>query len=113
MSKRESLPSVAAYYADLLRWQPIMENPAKYFSTPPVNEILAFLEATRIVLDEGRLHAIHVRHDPIDIFNAVGPDRFESEFGQIQFERDGTGSVTRMLASSGRVRNLRFERVDW
>jgi CubicO group peptidase (beta-lactamase class C family) len=67
----------------------------------------------RVVLEEGRLRAIHVRHDPIDIFDPVGPDRFESEFGQIQFERDGAGTVTRMLASSGRVRNLRFERVEW
>jgi CubicO group peptidase (beta-lactamase class C family) len=66
-----------------------------------------------VVVVEGRLQAIHVRHDPIDIFDPVGPDRFESEFGQIQFERDGTGTVTRMLVSSGRVRNLRFERVVW
>jgi aspartate aminotransferase-like enzyme len=53
MSKRSALGSVPAYYADLLRWKPIMANPALYFSTPPVNEIVALLEATRIILDEG------------------------------------------------------------
>ena len=53
MEKREALGSVPAYYADLLRWKPIMDNPALYFSTPPVNEIVALLEATRIVVDEG------------------------------------------------------------
>ena len=68
---------------------------------------------TVVIEDEGRLHAVHVRHDPLDIFDPVGPDRFESEFGQVQFERDGAGTVTRMLVSSGRVRNLRFERVGW
>ena len=53
MDKRRALESVPAYYADLLRWKPIMDNPALYFSTPPVNEIVALLEATRIVVDEG------------------------------------------------------------
>jgi aspartate aminotransferase-like enzyme len=53
MAKRESLESVPAYYADLLRWRPVMDNPSLYFSTPPVNEVVALLEATRIILDEG------------------------------------------------------------
>ncbi len=53
MEKRRSLGRVPAYYADLLRWLPIMQDPAKYFSTPCVNEIRAFAEGTRIVLEEG------------------------------------------------------------
>jgi alanine-glyoxylate transaminase/serine-glyoxylate transaminase/serine-pyruvate transaminase len=53
MDKRAALESVPAYYADLLRWKPIMDNPALYFSTPPVNEIVALLEATRIIVGEG------------------------------------------------------------
>jgi len=53
MEKRRSLPAVPAYYSDLLRWLPIMNDPAKYFSTPCVNEVRAFAEATRIVLEEG------------------------------------------------------------
>jgi len=53
MEKRKSMASIPAYYADLLRWLPIMQDPAKYFSTPCVNEIRAFYEATLIVLEEG------------------------------------------------------------
>lgn len=53
MAKRRSLKSVRAYYADILRWLPVMEDPRQYFSTPCVNEIRAFYEATRMVLEEG------------------------------------------------------------
>jgi aspartate aminotransferase-like enzyme len=53
INKRRKLARVKAYYADLLRWLPVMENPNRYFSTPCVNEIRAFYEATRIVLEEG------------------------------------------------------------
>jgi len=62
MEKRRSLASVPAYYSDLLRWLPIMHDPAKYFSTPCVNEIRAFAEATRIVLEEG-IEERFERHD--------------------------------------------------
>lgn len=53
MEKRNRLPAVPAYYSDLLRWLPVMKDPAKYFSTPCVNEVRAFAEATRIVMEEG------------------------------------------------------------
>jgi alanine-glyoxylate transaminase/serine-glyoxylate transaminase/serine-pyruvate transaminase len=53
MLKREKMESISAYYADLLRWLPIMKDPSKYFSTPCVNEIRAFNESTRIILEEG------------------------------------------------------------
>ncbi len=53
LDKRKTMPSVPAYYSDLLRWLPIMKDPTKYFSTPCVNEIRAFYESTRIVLEEG------------------------------------------------------------
>lgn len=53
MRKRQSMKSIAAYYSDLLRWLPIMKDPSKYFSTPCVNEMRAFYESTKIVLEEG------------------------------------------------------------
>lgn len=62
MEKRRSLASIPAYYSDLLRWLPIMHDPAKYFSTPCVNEIRAFAEATRIILEEG-IEERFERHD--------------------------------------------------
>jgi len=66
LAKRRSLPSIPAYYSDLLRWLPIMNDPARYFSTPCVNEIRSFAEGTRIVLEEGienrfRRHALFAR----------------------------------------------------
>ena len=53
LEKRKTMPRIPAYYADLLRWLPIMKDPAKYFSTPCVNEIRAFYESTLIILEEG------------------------------------------------------------
>ncbi len=62
MEKRRSLASVPAYYSDLLRWLPVMHDPTKYFSTPCVNEIRAFYEGTRLIMEEG-LEARFARHD--------------------------------------------------
>ena len=62
MEKRRSLAAIPAYYSDVLRWLPIMHDPSKYFSTPCVNEMRAFAEATRIILEEG-LDERFERHD--------------------------------------------------
>ena len=53
MAKRRGLASVPAYYSDILRWLPVMKDPTRYFSTPCVNEIRAFREGTKIMLEEG------------------------------------------------------------
>jgi len=53
MEKRRKIKAIPAYYSDLLNWLPIMNDPSKYFSTPCVNEIRAFYESTKIVLEEG------------------------------------------------------------
>jgi len=53
IKKRERMKSIPAFYSDLLNWLPIMRDPSKYFSTPCVNEIRAFLEGTKIMLEEG------------------------------------------------------------
>ena len=62
MDRRRALASIPAYYSDILRWLPVMRDPAKYFSTPCVNEIRAFREGTRIILEEG-LEARFRRHE--------------------------------------------------
>jgi alanine-glyoxylate transaminase/serine-glyoxylate transaminase/serine-pyruvate transaminase len=62
MEKRRKLESIPAYYSDLLRWLPVMRDPTKYFSTPCVNEIRAFCEGTRVVLEEGMEERFE-RHD--------------------------------------------------
>ncbi|MBN2408808.1 MAG: alanine--glyoxylate aminotransferase family protein [Candidatus Aminicenantes bacterium] len=62
MEKRKGMGAIPAYYSDLLRWLPVMKDPARYFSTPCVNEIRAFYESTRIVLEEG-LEQRFLRHE--------------------------------------------------
>ncbi|MDH4197413.1 MAG: alanine--glyoxylate aminotransferase family protein [Candidatus Aminicenantes bacterium] len=64
MARRRGLGSIPAYYADILRWLPIMKEPAKYFSTPCVNEIRSFREALRLVLEEGMEERFR-RHEAI------------------------------------------------
>jgi aspartate aminotransferase-like enzyme len=64
MQKRQSMERVPGYYADIMRWLPIMKDPSKYFSTPCVNEIRAFTEATRIMQDE-TMPARFARHQKI------------------------------------------------
>jgi len=53
LNKRKALPSIQAYYGDILNWLPVMKDPSQYFSTPCVNEIRAFYEGTRVMLEEG------------------------------------------------------------
>jgi len=53
MERRRSMEEIPAYYSDVLNWLPIMKDPSKYFSTPCVNEIRAFYEGTKIILEEG------------------------------------------------------------
>jgi alanine-glyoxylate transaminase/serine-glyoxylate transaminase/serine-pyruvate transaminase len=62
MEKRRGMTAIPAYYSDLLRWLPIMHDPSKYFSTPCVNELRAFAEGTRIILEEG-IEDRFERHD--------------------------------------------------
>jgi aspartate aminotransferase-like enzyme len=61
MEKRKKMDAVPAYYSDVLNWLPIMKDPKKYFSTPCVNEMRAFTEGTRIILEEGMENRI-LRH---------------------------------------------------
>lgn len=64
MDKRRSMERIPAYYSDVLRWLPIMKDPSKYFSTPCVNEIRAFYESTKIILEEG-IERRFLRHERI------------------------------------------------
>lgn len=53
LAARKQLGRVPAYYCDIYNWIPIMNDPGKYFATPPVNLIYAYYEGMRMVLDEG------------------------------------------------------------
>jgi alanine-glyoxylate transaminase/serine-glyoxylate transaminase/serine-pyruvate transaminase len=53
LAAREQLKRVPAYYCDIKNWIPIMNDPQKYFATPPVNMIYAYDEGMKLVLAEG------------------------------------------------------------
>ena len=61
LERRRARTSVPAYYSDVMRWLPVMQDPGKYYSTPCVNEIVALAEALRVVHAEG-LPARFARH---------------------------------------------------
>lgn len=61
LKAREELGQVSAYYSDIYNWLPIMQDPSKYFATPPVNLIYAYDTALKIVLDEG-IQKREIRH---------------------------------------------------
>ena len=53
LAAREELGQIGAYYSDIKNWQPVMENPAKYFATPPVNLIYAYRRGLQLIMEEG------------------------------------------------------------
>jgi len=71
IARRLSRASIPAYYADIKRWLPVMEDPGRYYSTPCVNEIVALSEALRIVHEEG-LPARFARHHRIALAMRAG-----------------------------------------
>lgn len=58
------------------------------------------------------LTASHIRHEPIDL-TATNTDMFSTSawfMSKVEFVRDADGKVTGFKASSGRVKNVRFEK---
>ena len=53
LERRQSLGTIPEYYVDFDKWLPIMDNPSKYFATPPINLVWALLESLRIIDAEG------------------------------------------------------------
>lgn len=62
LDARKKMERVTAYYCDIYNWIPIMNDPTKYFATPPVNLIYAYEEGMKLVLEEGMEHR-YKRHD--------------------------------------------------
>jgi len=90
---------------------------------PPADERAAYagryfspeLETTYVVREDGgRLVATHRRHGDT-VLTPREKDRFEGSafyLGDVKFTRDTAGAITGMLVTTGRVRNLRFERQE-
>lgn len=53
LKRRETLGRIPEYYVDYEKWIPIMQDPAKYYATPPVNLIWALQEALNVIDEEG------------------------------------------------------------
>lgn len=70
--------------------------------------------AYQLVIENGILIAKHYRHPDIK-FNPIKKDFFLGNvwfFGQAEFVRNNKGTVTGLKASSGRVRNVSFVKMD-
>jgi len=52
------------YYGDIKRWEPVLQDPSKYFATPAVNMMYALHESCKMILSEG-LEARFVRHSKL------------------------------------------------
>ena len=61
LAARRAMPSIPAYYADALNWLPVMEDPSRYFATPPVNMVTAYRKAMQRLFAEG-LEMRYLRH---------------------------------------------------
>ena len=61
LQARQAMDKVAAYYMDILRWLPTMQDPGKYYATHPVNMIYAFEKGMELVMAEG-LETRYARH---------------------------------------------------
>jgi len=61
IEKRKSMEAIPESYFDFVKWIPIMNDPSKYWGTPPVNMIWALKEGVRIMQEEG-LEERYARH---------------------------------------------------
>jgi alanine-glyoxylate transaminase / serine-glyoxylate transaminase / serine-pyruvate transaminase len=59
--RREQLGRVPAYYADLRRWDAVVDEPTRYFSTHATSHLRALEASLDAILDEG-LEARFARH---------------------------------------------------
>jgi alanine-glyoxylate transaminase / serine-glyoxylate transaminase / serine-pyruvate transaminase len=60
-ARRTALGGIAAYYADLRRWEPVVEDPTRYFSTHPTSLVRALGVSLDAIEAEG-LAARFERH---------------------------------------------------
>jgi CubicO group peptidase (beta-lactamase class C family) len=90
-------------------FEPTAEQLAQYAGDYYSPELGTFYS---IAVKEDLLVALHRRHGEIEL-TPTTTDEFSGDewyFGRAKFERDDDGGVTALRVSSGRVRNLRFER---
>ena len=92
-------------------WDPDEEELASYSGRYYSPELKTHYELEVI---DGQLVAKHFRNGDIHL-TVVEKDQFNGNawyFGQIEFTRNAKDELSGMLVSSGRVRNVAFEKVD-
>ena len=91
-------------------WSPSAEELAAYTGRYFSEELVTFYD---IVVESGNLVLKHRRLEPIAL-TASKPDRFTGEMpvALCEFERNESGQVVALLASNGRTRDVRFEKVE-
>jgi hypothetical protein len=65
-----------------------------------------------VVVESGKLIARHFRTGDVHL-NSLKADQFYGDqwyFGKIEFIRDNNNTITGCMVSTGRVRNLKFEK---
>ena len=66
----------------------------------------------RLIVENGALIAVHPRHEAMTL-RPIHKDRFAGGIlGEVRFLRNAEGRVSGLTATTGRVRNLRFDRRD-
>jgi len=91
-------------------WSPSEEELSAYAGRYFSEELGTFYD---VVVEDGQLVLKHRRLDPVNL-TASKPDRFAGEMpiAQCEFERNESGEVVALLASNGRTRDVRFEKMD-
>lgn len=98
LDARKQIPRVPAYYCDIYNWIPIMNDPGKYFATPPVNLIYAYNEGMRLVMEEG-MEQRHKRHQALG--KAVRAALSVYGMNAIADENDAAWTLSCILYPSG------------
>lgn len=90
-------------------WNPSSEELATYTGKYYSPELKTYYT---IVAEDGGLLARLKNNQGGPWLQPMVPDKFAGEFPfeSVQFERNGSGEVTAMLVSVGRIRNVRFEK---
>jgi len=61
MAREHRKSPMRTYYGDIKHWEPVLQDPTKYFATHAVNMIYALYDSSKMILSEG-LSARFARH---------------------------------------------------
>lgn len=89
LKRRDSLGTIMEYYCDYQKWLPVMQDPSKYYATPPINLIWALKESINIIKQE----TLPLRYDR-HIKNAEAMQRAFQALGFTILAKEGVRAHT-------------------